>query len=172
MDRHLTVSGFVVHEGRVALHWHRKNRMWLPAGGHIEPGEDPLEATLREVREEFDLEAEPLHLASRVEFGGGLRQIEPPFTILVCPIEPDHEHVDLVYFCRCVSGYPGRSYDADNPIVWFDGEALETGAAESHGVHEPLPADVRALALEAIRLEAALALPEAQAGAPKTAEVR
>src|SRR5918999_3783488 len=131
MDRHLTVSGFVVHEGRVALHWHRKNRMWLPAGGHIEPGEDPLEATLREIREEFDLETEPLRLAPRIDYEGGPAQIEPPFTILECPIEPEHVHVDMVYFCRILSGYPGRCHDADNPIVWFDSDALEVGAAEA-----------------------------------------
>ena len=68
MERHLTVSGFVVHEGRVALHWHRKIGAWLPAGGHIEPGEDPVEAALREVREEFALEAAVLSLAPRVAY--------------------------------------------------------------------------------------------------------
>src|SRR3972149_2249963 len=37
MERHLTVSGFVVHEGRVALHWHRKLGAWLPPDGGPEP---------------------------------------------------------------------------------------------------------------------------------------
>jgi 8-oxo-dGTP pyrophosphatase MutT (NUDIX family) len=152
MDRHLTVSGFVVHERRVALHWHRKIGMWLPAGGHIEPGEDPVEATLREIREEFDLEAEVMPGAARVAYEGGPGQLEPPFTILVCHPEPDHEHIDMVYFCSLRSGYPGRSHDPDNPVVWFDAEALEAGSAPYGGTHVPFPPDVRALALEAIRL--------------------
>ena len=49
VDRHLTVTGFVVHEGLVALHWHQKLAMWLPAGGHIEANEDPVQAVLREI---------------------------------------------------------------------------------------------------------------------------
>ncbi len=162
MERHLTVSGFVVHEGRVALHWHRKIGAWLPAGGHIEPGEDPLGATLREVREEFGLEAQALPLADRVAYSGGPAQIEPPYTILDCFPEPDHEHIDLVYLLRCLSGYPGRSHDPDNEVVWFDAAMLQAGEARvaSTRAAAALPPDVRALALEALRL-AALAMPSA-----------
>jgi 8-oxo-dGTP pyrophosphatase MutT (NUDIX family) len=154
MDRHLTVSGFVVHDGRVALHWHRKNQMWLPAGGHLEPGEDPVEATLREIREEFALDAEIIALAPRVRYNGGPGQIEPPFTILVCHPEPDHEHIDFVYFCRVISGYPGVSHDPENPICWFDTDALATGEAPLQGRSVPFPPDVQALALQAIELAA------------------
>lgn len=157
MDRHLTVSGFVVHEGRVALHWHRKNQMWLPAGGHLEPGEDPVGAALREIREEFAIEAAVIALAPRVAYAGGPSQLEPPFTILICHPEPEHEHIDCVYFCRVVSGYPGRSHDQENPIVWFDAEALAAGAAAVNGRSLPFPPDVRALGLEAIRVAASLA---------------
>jgi 8-oxo-dGTP pyrophosphatase MutT (NUDIX family) len=152
VDRHLTVSGFVVHKGRVALHWHRKNAMWLPAGGHLEPGEDPVSATLREVREEFDIEAEIIAAGPRVSYEGGPAQIAPPYTILICHPEPGHEHVDMVYFCRALSGYPGRSHDPGNPIIWFDLPQLERGSAPYRGLDVPFPPDVRALGIEAIRL--------------------
>jgi 8-oxo-dGTP pyrophosphatase MutT (NUDIX family) len=158
MERHLTVSGFVVHDGRVALHWHRKIGAWLPAGGHIEPGEDPVEATLREIKEEFAIKAEVIELAPRIHYDGGPAQIEPPFTVLICPVEPGHEHVDMVYFCRLVSGYPGRSHDPENPIVWVDLATLKRGEGlplSSCGVDIPVRPDVRALAVEAIRLAAA-----------------
>ena len=151
MDRHLTVSGFVVHEGRVALHWHRKLGFWLPAGGHIEPGEDPVQAVLREVEEEFALQAEPLRLFERTSYDGP-DQIEPPYTIQNCVIAPDHEHVDLVYFLRHVSGFPGTSYDLDNAIVWADLEMLSSGALYRDGEPEALHADVQVLGIEAIRL--------------------
>jgi 8-oxo-dGTP pyrophosphatase MutT (NUDIX family) len=154
MDRHLTVSGFVVHEGRVALHWHRKNAMWLPAGGHIEPGEDPVEAVLREIEEEFAIQGRVLTLARRVDYAGGPAQIEPPFTILVCNPEPDHEHIDFVYFCGVAGGYPGRSHDPENPIHWFDAEELAAGGAPVNGTLVAFPPDVRALAIEAIRVVA------------------
>ncbi len=147
-ERHLTVDGFVVHEGRVALHWHRKNGMWLPAGGHLEPGEDPLSAALREIHEEFDVDAEVLRLAPRVDYEGGPGQIEPPFTILDCLPE---SHISLVYFCRLTAGFPGRSYDPDYPIVWFDKAGLETGSAIVDGRAVAFPPDVLSLSLEAIR---------------------
>ncbi len=150
----MTVSGFVVHDGRVALHWHRKLSMWLPAGGHIEEGEDPLTATLREVREEFAVEAEPMRLGQRITYEGGPAQIEPPYTILDCWPAPDHGHVDLVYFLRLVSGYPGRSHDPDYPIHWLDAEQLAAGSAAVDGRVVPFPPDVQALALEALRLAA------------------
>lgn len=152
----MTVSGFVVHEGRVALHWHRKLSMWLPAGGHIEEGEDPVEAVLREVNEEFKVEAEIMRLAPRVEYEGGPKQVEPPYTLLDCWPEPDHGHIDHVYFLRCLSGFPGRSHDEDNPIHWLDIEALASGAVEQDGVSRPFAPDVQALGIEAIRLAATI----------------
>jgi 8-oxo-dGTP pyrophosphatase MutT (NUDIX family) len=156
MDRHLTVTGFVVHKGRTALHWHRKVQSWLPAGGHIEPGEDPVQAVLREVREEFGLDAEVVPLAPRVSYAGGPEQLEPPYTILVCPVEPGHEHIDLVYFLRVTGGYPGRSHDPENPIRWVDERTLREDdglfLAGECGPEVPFAPDVRALGLEAIRL--------------------
>jgi 8-oxo-dGTP pyrophosphatase MutT (NUDIX family) len=159
MDRHMTVSGFVAHEGRVALHWHRKLGMWLPAGGHIEPNEDPLEAVLREIREEFAVEAEPLPLAPMLAYTGGPRPIQPPFVILDCWPEPDHGHIDHVYLCRLVSGYPGKSYDPENPITWLDAEQLRLGAALAQGQDKPFPPDVLALALETLKQAERLSVP-------------
>jgi 8-oxo-dGTP pyrophosphatase MutT (NUDIX family) len=156
MERHLTVTGFVVHEGRTALHWHRKIQAWLPAGGHIEPGEDPVQAVLREVKEEYDLATEVVPLAARVDYAGGPRQIEPPVAVLLCPVEPGHEHVDLVYFLRVLTGYPGRSHDPDSPIRWVDAVTLRTeeglALAGECGPVMPFAPDVRALGIEAIRL--------------------
>lgn len=156
MDRHFTVSGFVVHEGRTALHWHRKLSMWLPAGGHVEPNEDPVQAVLREVTEEFAVEAEVMQLAPPMSFDGGPTQIEPPFTVQNCIIEPGHEHIDFVYFLNLTAGYPGRSYDADSPLVWFSAEDLQAGSATHDGKVMPFAQDVITLGLEAIRLATTL----------------
>jgi len=168
MERHITVSGFVVHDGRVALHWHRKIGAWLPAGGHIEPGEDPVEATLREVEEEFGLQAEIIPLAPRMSYDGGPSQLEPPFAVLDCYPEPDHGHVDLVYFLRCVGGYPGVSHDPDNPIEWVEAATLRLGelALGGCGDEVAIPRDVQALGLEAIRVSQSVAAPTTSAVPP------
>ena len=94
--RHFTVAVFVVHDGCVLLHFHRKLGKWLPPGGHIEDNELPDEAALREVLEETGIRA-------RLVGGRGLgidtpRQLVIPAGIQVEAIYAGHEHIDLVYF--------------------------------------------------------------------------
>lgn len=82
MLRHFTVSGFLVDGGRTALHWHRRSQMWLPAGGHVEANEDPVQAVVREVLEETGIEAAVVGGGRRFSFEVPV-QIAPPMTIQI-----------------------------------------------------------------------------------------
>src|SRR3989344_1630221 len=53
-----TASAFIVHGDKVVLHKHKKLGMWLQPGGHIELHEDPVEAVLREAKEETGLDVD------------------------------------------------------------------------------------------------------------------
>ena len=49
---HVTASAIVVGPRGVLLHRHRRLHRWLQPGGHLDPGEYPTDAALREGEEE------------------------------------------------------------------------------------------------------------------------
>jgi 8-oxo-dGTP pyrophosphatase MutT (NUDIX family) len=57
-SRDFTVAVFVIQHDHVILHPHAKLEIWLPPGGHIDPGELPDEAAIREVLEESGIAVE------------------------------------------------------------------------------------------------------------------
>jgi 8-oxo-dGTP pyrophosphatase MutT (NUDIX family) len=162
MKRHFTATGFVVYGSRTLLHWHRRLQQWMPPGGHIEEGEDPVQAVLREIEEETGLVAEVIATGAAEQFDYP-EQLPAPYTILVEDIPgPDgpHKHIDMIYFCRVVDGVAERRLVDDPTLRWVDADELRDGGAldvAGCGISTAVPEDVRLLALRAI--EAARAAP-------------
>lgn len=101
ITRDFTVAVFVVSQGHVILHPHRRLGIWLPPGGHIEPDELPDEAARREVLEEAGIEV--VLVGGRglpVDYPGQPVQLVRPEGIQLESIGPGHEHIDLIYFAR------------------------------------------------------------------------
>jgi len=148
----------------VLLHWHRRNQLWLPMGGHIEANEDPIEAVVREVLEESGVEAEVLAAAPPLPFAN-IPQRPPPATILLAPVkscglarrlgwEGPVEHIDLVYYTRPRAGLAGLRTD-DPTMRWLDAAELTASrpvAPMADVAPVAPPDDVRVLALDALRV--------------------
>jgi ADP-ribose pyrophosphatase YjhB (NUDIX family) len=60
---------------------HRKSGLWLPPGGHVEDGEDPRQAVIREAREELGMTAEG--------------KDDKPFFLTVTPTIGAKSHLDV-----------------------------------------------------------------------------
>lgn len=121
--RHFTVAVFVVWGGKVLLHFHRKLRMWLPPGGHIERDELPDEAAVREVFEETGL---------RVELVGEKRedvsdpvQLHRPAGVQLENIAPGHQHIDLIYFARPRGSVEIHATYSEDKVGWYGPEDWE-----------------------------------------------
>ncbi len=162
MKRHFTATAFVVHRGKTLFLWHRRMQQWMPPGGHLLPDEDPVTGVLREVREETGVEAELLPLMPTFDFDYP-QQLPAPYTILLedsAEYGDAHQHIDLIYFTRSPNGEATAPPSEDDALVWVTEEQLQRNEAlplAACGVDIPVAEDVRALALEAIRIERELA---------------
>jgi 8-oxo-dGTP pyrophosphatase MutT (NUDIX family) len=101
-----TVEVFIVYKNKVLLRIHDKHKIWLSVGGHIELDEDPIEAAIREVKEEVGLEVELVGTKAPLED----EKDEVDYRHLVGPrflgshqVNKIHKHVIFVYFAKAKS---------------------------------------------------------------------
>ena len=75
----LTASGYLVHENKILLIKHKKLKVWLPPGGHLDEGELPHQAVEREFWEETNVVVEAIGYQSEdfmpVPFKSGLHWV-------------------------------------------------------------------------------------------------
>lgn len=121
LTRDFTATTFVVTEDKTLLLLHRKLGKWFPPGGHIEPGELPDEAALREVREESGLDVELLDGGRSI---GAIRMLPQPVCILLEDISADHQHIDLIYFARVRGGVLAPAEREASAARWFSWDDL------------------------------------------------
>ena len=111
---HVTASAIVVGPRGTVLHLHKRLGLWLQPGGHIEPGETPAEAALREAREETGLD---VRLAG--PDGDRIAHVD------VHPGPKGHTHLDVRYLLEA-DGDPAPAGDESPDCRWFAwDEAIE-----------------------------------------------
>ncbi|MDX6381917.1 MAG: hypothetical protein QOI57_2941 [Rubrobacteraceae bacterium] len=115
--RHFTVAVFVVWEGKVLLHLHRKLGMWLPPGGHIERDELPDDAAVREVFEETGLQVELI--GEKREDISDPVQLHRPAGVQLENIGPGHQHIDLIYFAKPTGPTEIHQNYSEDKVGWY-----------------------------------------------------
>lgn len=116
---HVTGSAIVVGPRGVLLLKHKRLGIWLQPGGHIDPGETPWDAALREAREETGLD---------VSFAGPLDDDAVPELIHVDVHAGGrgHTHLDTRYLLDGGSADPAPPEDESQDVAWFEwDEAIE-----------------------------------------------
>ncbi|NNN01047.1 MAG: NUDIX domain-containing protein [Acidimicrobiaceae bacterium] len=106
-DHHLTASAFIISSRGVILHRHRRLGIWVQPGGHIDPGESPSDAAVRESLEETGLVA---------------RHVDPEllFHVDVHPGPRGHTHYDLRFVLTAEPIEPTPAPGESTEVYWFD----------------------------------------------------
>lgn len=129
MKKHFTATAYIVAkidgEKKVLLHKHKKHGFWLGIGGHIEKDENPVEAVIREVKEETDLEIDLIR--NKLFKVDDVEELARPVAILEEHLsryknESAHYHIDLIYFAICKN--PGK-IKMKEEFNWFSKKDLE-----------------------------------------------
>lgn len=102
MEKHFTVTTYILNRGRVLLIFHEKLQKWIAVGGHLEKNETPDECALREVEEETGLRVKLLSPCVPPQEFEGLPRPEGVhlFRIPKNKKDDEHFHVDLIYFAE------------------------------------------------------------------------
>lgn len=129
MEKHFTATVYIISkikdQYKVLLHKHKKHKIWLGIGGHIEKDENPIETLLREVKEETNLKINLLQ--RRLLKTKGVEELVCPITILQEKLPPyrneaAHFHIDLIYFAICKKPAKIKMKEA---YGWFSEKDLE-----------------------------------------------
>jgi len=134
---------FVVHGGAVLLRRHEKYRIWIGVGGHVELDEDPIEAAVREVKEEVGLDVILVDTRICKVEEPGQRELIPPIGVNRHKVTDTHEHVALYYVATSKT---------DNVIPENKDDEWKWCREKDIDQLDNVPANTRCYAKEALRL--------------------
>ena len=125
VKNHFTATGIVFNsQNEVLMIRHKKLKVWLPPGGHIDENELPDNAVLREILEETGIKATLIQNKKNLDLP---YELTLPFVILLEDIERDgtHNHIDMIYLCKALGDELKPQESEVDGIGWFTFEKIK-----------------------------------------------
>lgn len=132
-DRSMTATVYIVKDGRVLLHRHKKYNTWFAIGGHLEKDEFPHQAAYREIKEETGLEAELITTENTQDFDlGRVERIPLPFITCREGIGSDEEFYDFIFIAKPLSEKLCPRKNESRSFRWFTRDELLAEEIKPH----------------------------------------
>ena len=120
---HFTATGIVFNSKKeVLMIFHKKFKLWLLPGGHIDENELPTEAVLREVFEETGVRASLIPNKRGVaEHSQNVKELDLPFTAITANFEGDKSYniCDMTFLCRALNTDLTPQENEVDSVGWF-----------------------------------------------------
>lgn len=128
-EKHFTAGALLITKAspkKALLRFHPKQLTWFQPGGHIESFENPIEAAIREVKEEVGIDIS--FFKEKIEKSGDDATFLPKpdyFLEEIIPAhgdEPAHFHLDLIYIIE-IDEQPFKAGEGETKkLGWFTKE--------------------------------------------------
>lgn len=137
-------DAYIINRGELLLHLHQLYNLWLAPGGHIDPGENPYQAALREAHEETGLIL--LEDQSYEFLGENYFNVPLPFATNQHDVGEGRMHISFAYAFSSKNREikPGES-EQETEFKWFSPQELESSQLN-------IPKNVRLSGVKAIEL--------------------
>lgn len=142
-NKSITSSVYVINNGKVLLHKHKKYNTLFPLGGKMSENEVPHETAIREVYEESGLEVELYNRDSELDLGRVI-QLHSPMHTLLENVGHEVENIDFIYFAKALNNKLNPQKGESKELYWFSKEEIEE--------NDSIKPHVKAMALDALRI--------------------
>jgi ADP-ribose pyrophosphatase YjhB (NUDIX family) len=119
---HYTASVFVLKDEKVLMLKQTKSKYWLLPGGHIDDGELPHEAAIREVKEETNLDIEILQVPDNCAKTEIATPLPVPFAMRLLPCR-DKKDIDSLFTAKVIGGELKIDKESEE-AKWFTKEEI------------------------------------------------
>lgn len=125
----VTTVYLVNSEQKVLLTWNKNLQTWIPVGGHIDFGETPEEAVMREVAEETGFEFEFVSPHEKDDYGS-VKLLRHQY-VQVEEVPHHNKHMNFVFFGKCTDWNKEKAVtDEQEKLRWFSEDELNTEKAD------------------------------------------